>query len=274
MTSATDITYARPPLIETALGAQFPLIAGLTTAHLGAFWRELAEHYPKVEDAPALQPQHERFGDEQRLVPRWPRLQIAEPQPSRVRMSSADGERMVQVQNGRLVVNWLRADAQTYTRFVSTLAEFTRVSRQLVAFLRQGHGLDVPKWDQWEVTYVNHLPRGEAWHDRREWPDLLPGLLGRGAELPVGPLESAGCEWHYEIAPRMGRLHVELTQGWPTPTLEGPEALILQLTARGPLADDASDTEVERCLRQGHDVIVQTFDAVIGDRARAHWGRQ
>src|SRR5262245_55135596 len=99
--------YISPPVVETVLGVQFARLPGFTNAHLGAFWKSLdATEWPTVSDAPPLQPQFERFSE----AAKWARglqLQLTPIPAGRVQIKNRAGDRMIQVQNGRLHFNWL-----------------------------------------------------------------------------------------------------------------------------------------------------------------------
>jgi hypothetical protein len=100
-------------------------------------------------------------------------------------------------------------------------------------------------------------------------------LLGAAGKLAVGPVETFGCAWSFEIAPQLGRLHVEVTHGWSGPPFNtDSENLLLQLTARGPVAASGTLDDIVTGLKRGHDAIVRTFDAVIGDKVRRLWEKQ
>lgn len=262
-------SFRSPPVIETALSVQFQPIKGFGNAHLGLFWDCVREQYPERQDAMPIEPQIERFGRGQPRA-RFPQLRIAASQPAaRLRMASADGHRMLQLQNGRLVYNWRRLKDGEYPRWHLIEPEFQGALAELAKFLL-GEGLGSIEPNQWEVTYVNHLIQGREWQTSADWPSLLPGLIGSVGEVSAGNFESFGCHCQYVLPEEAGRLHVELSHGFSgtDDDDEAQELLVLQLTARGGLEEGR---DVASGLAIGRAAIVRSFFEVTGAKAHKAW---
>jgi hypothetical protein len=174
---------------------------------------------------------------------------------------------MVQVQNGKLLYHWI-GSGDDYPRFARVRTEFDELVGQLTAFVGTSN-LGVFRPNQWEVSYINHMPRGTVWDTPADWSALL-----RIAPQPLPDpdamvaLESVQGQWHYEIRPQRGRLHVGLVHGRsPGPEVDR-ELLVLTLTARGPIPASGA---VGDGIQLGHDVIVHTFASLTSDAARLHW---
>ncbi len=59
--------FAKPPIVEFVLGAQFAPLENFTTGHFGLFWEQLGrEEWPIAGEEPPLDPQFELFD-----APRW-----------------------------------------------------------------------------------------------------------------------------------------------------------------------------------------------------------
>jgi uncharacterized protein (TIGR04255 family) len=271
MTDVPLPSFRRPPVVETTLGVQFHQLSSFTNAHLGAFWKSLGPGWPSVNDEPALPPQIEQFGDDQmyRLVGSL-KLRLSDKPQMRVQIRNAQKNRMVQLQNGRLHYNWLGTD-EDYPRyrtirpgFVNTLDRF----RQFVT----DEGLGELRPNQWEVTYVNHMPRGTVWQTASDWARVLNWRAMFTAAMPGVPLETIVDGWHYEIEPKRGRLHIDFHHGRAgDPT--GPEVLVLTLTARGPVREGEAGLGVDDGLNLGHNVIVRSFANITSDEAQRFWER-
>lgn len=112
-----DISYARPPVVETVLGVQFDRVPALSNSHWGIFWKTLDQHeWPNVEDAAPLPNQIERFTD----AARWGaglQIQLTDDPTSRYRIRNRLGDRMIQLQNTRLHLNWLGELGGEYPRY-------------------------------------------------------------------------------------------------------------------------------------------------------------
>lgn len=260
-------SFRHPPVIETALSVQFQPIKGFGNTHLGLFWRLVREDYSEYEDADPIEPQIERFGSGVPRV-RFPQFRVAASQPAaRLRMSSADGHRMIQLQRDRLVYNWRRLRDGEYPRWHVVEPEFRSAVDTLAKFL-ESEGLPAIEPTQWEVTYLNHLVRGRDWQDQRDWPKLLPGLVGSVDAVSSAAFESLSCHTHFVLPDQAARLHVELSHGFAGPEDNDTELLVLQLTARGGMSDDR---DLVKRLAVGREAVVRSFAEVTGAEAHAVW---
>lgn len=263
--SANLPKFSKPPLIETVLGVQFNPLRGLGNAQLGWFWKRLGTEWEFAAEVPPLEPQYERFD------PGWARLgmqlKLTQDTRSRLQVRSQSKDRMLQIQNGRLLYNWLGQGGTTYPHYAAVKQAFDGVQQEFTRFLSD-EKLGELQPNQWEVTYVNHLVKGTVWNE----------LADCSAAFRVGPLlnaspggtklETFGGEWHYEIPKEKGRLHVQLRHGKLAPE-EGPEVLILTLTARGPVNEEQNLSDGLNC---GHETIVRGFFDLTSESAHMYWG--
>lgn len=264
--------FEHPPLVETVLGVQFHRLTKFTNGHLGWYWkRYLAAEWSKAADAPALPDQFETF-DEQG---RWsiPGLQlILEPaaKPGRLQISNEASGRMIQAQATRFLYNWQKCDA-VYPSYDKMRGEFDRLFADFCRFAKDAELGDVVP-NQWELTYVDHIPRGALWDSPADWDKVFPGIFAPRWAIRGTRLESVGGEWHCEIEPRRGRLHIVL-QHVRAGSASGPEVLQLQTTARGPVRKEPN-WDLDAGLRLGHDVIINAFLEMTSQQAQVAWGRR
>lgn len=258
--------FDNPPVIETVLAVQFDSLPKFKNAHLGLFLAALGPEWMNVADAPPLPPQFERFEP----VISWENVgfQFEVTQEIALRMQSRNTikNRMIQLQNGRLLFNWLGESGENYPSYDSVKPEFEQALTRLKSFLAsQEIGEFRP--NQWEVTYLNHLPRGTVWND--DWAAPFSLLIASPGNPAGTKAESFGGEWHFEIVPGKGRLHVQLKNAWRKKQVP-EEILILTLTARGPAADDGT---VLSGLDLGHETIVRAFADLTSKPAQEIWRR-
>jgi uncharacterized protein (TIGR04255 family) len=268
-------TFSNPPLVETAISLQFDPIEGFCNAHLGLFWEQagLAKDFVRLNDAPLIEQQLERFGSEQSFFPPGPWLRVnAGGGSARLQATTRSEERVIQIQNGRLVHNWRRIGTGGYPRFAANLPEFMGVVELLSAFVKKGFGNPIP-WNQWEVVYVNMIEQEGLWASPSDWPSVLPAIFGDAGSAGPGPLDSASGSWRFELPDRQGRLHLEVQHLRGGPQASANQRMLLQLTARGPVKGQGA-TDLEAGLNLGHDSVVQTFVRVSSEKAQTQWGRQ
>ncbi len=258
--------YDRPPVVETVLGVQFEPLPKMCNAHLGAFWKTLPAEWDSVQDAPLIEPQFESFTD----VPNWGaiKFKLSRDLSSRVQVRNAEKDRMLQLQNGRFLVNWLGHGGKRYPRYRQVRKAFDTELDRFSSFVSDA-GLGEVRPNQWEVTYVNRIPKGTVWESPDDWHFFRP--LREFASPNQIRLESFGGEWHFEIIDRQGRLHVQFRHV-RAKDASTAEAIILNLTARGAVGTDENQLSLSDGFDLGHEIIVTNFRALMSDTANKYWG--
>lgn len=262
--------FDEPPVIETVLGVQFSRLPGFSTAHAGWFWKsylKAPERWPKVVDAARLEDQTERFGEGEVWVRQVFRL-AASGAPHRTQIIRADDERMIQIQDSRFILNW-RKQSHNYPSYDVLVPEFRESFATFSRFV-QDAGFGSLELNQWEVTYLNHVPKGDMWESPRDWSKIFPGLYAPPAVGDEVRFETLGNEWRYMLKPQVARLYIELKHH-RNPTSE--EVMTLQLTARGRVAP-AEGATWEAGFDLGHEAIVRSFAAITSADAHKRWKRR
>jgi uncharacterized protein (TIGR04255 family) len=262
--------FEHPPIVETALGVQFAPLQGLTGAHMGKFWTELGSDWVKVIETQPISDQFESFNTPAQFVPLGTVItSITLPRGPRLQIFNQSNDRMIQVQSNRFHYNWQKA-GEKYPSYRKVREEFDAMFARFTAFVAHA-GLGEPIPNQWELTYIDFFPAGELWNSPKEWARLLPGLFGTFGGTDHVRLETFTGEWHYEIAPQRGRLHIAPTLG--KVTASNKEGLALQMTARGPISKE-SPLDLGQGLDLAHEIIVQTFLDITSAEAQKAWGRK
>jgi uncharacterized protein (TIGR04255 family) len=184
-------TFLNPPVVETVLAVQFNSIEGFTNAHLGAFWKSLGSEWPTVADAAPIPEMFERFGNEQLWEWNAFELRFSTQPANRLRITNAAGDRMIQVQNGKFCFNWLKQGTGKYPRFDSVCPVFNHIFAKFKEFV-EAEGLDSVTPNQWEITYVNQILKGNLWQVAAEWPDIIGGFMPTRKTHPDVEVESMG----------------------------------------------------------------------------------
>lgn len=273
--TASIHTFDRPPVIEVVLGVQFARLSALGNPLLGKFWAELGNgDWPAVDEAPPIDPQYERFGNEREWGPAGKiNLRLTQNTATRLRITNPGRTRMIQVQNGRLHYNWLKVGNEPYPRFGVVKQEFDASWSRFCEFIR-GNGLGEPVPDQWEATYINHMPKGSVWSSPSDWARLFRGVPSLRGPVDFLLPENFLTRFEFEIADRVGRLHVEISHGFSSdPSVPDREEVIrMALTARGPIKKDSMPLDAG--LARGRQAIVEAFYNLTSDDAHKVWGLQ
>jgi uncharacterized protein (TIGR04255 family) len=269
MTDSHPPFFAKAPVIERVLGVQFEPFREFSTAHLGQFWSILKqEEWPTVSDAPSAPPQFERFSADHG----WqisPVFMNGIGIPIRIQIKDVTGNRIIQMQNGAIHYNWLNNKTdQPYVRFAELQNEFLALVEKFRVFAA---AMGEWKPNQWEITYVNHLPKGTVWNSPQEWNRVFSSEVAFPYHLPRATLESFSGQWRYELESQRGRLYVNLQHANKMTGEQLEEILALQLTARGPVSPAKPGWELLDGLELGHDAVVRGFAEIVSPEAKRLW---
>jgi len=263
-------TFAKPPVVEFSLGAQFDVLSKLSAGHFGQLWNEFGADWTKPGDGPSIQDQFETFGQPATGVP--PQLQFRfgpAPTVGRFTLSNDVQDRLLQIQPTRFLLNWKRTESMKPS-YKNLINQFTAMFERLQQFI-DTNNLGPLVVNQWEVTYVDSFAKGEYWETSKDWSKILPGLFGElfdSDDLELN-LERRAAQWSFEISPQRGRLHIVGQPGrWPG---DSRECLLLTTTARGPVGTNGVAT-LREGLDLGHDKAVTAFLEIVNSELHPQWG--
>jgi uncharacterized protein (TIGR04255 family) len=268
--------FDAPPLVETALSVQFSSLPLYSTAHAGWFWKvyleKLAEpslKWSKAVDAPRIEDHFERFGAEDVWNPLFAMKFSATAQSNRTQFIRSDGERMIQVQDSRLILNWQKKSGP-YPTYETMLPEFRTLIRAFEAFAVEAN-FGTPQYNQWEVAYVDHIKKGGLWHSARDFSRIFSGLSlpPVDSSLLSSPDETMSADWRFPLAGQRGRIYIACRQLRLPPNNE--EVLSVSFVARGRVT---SSETWEEGFNIGHNVLNDTFIAMTSVEAQKQWKKR
>jgi uncharacterized protein (TIGR04255 family) len=268
--ASSPVKFENPPIVELVLGVQFAPLRGLSSGHIGWFWkRYLGDEWTNAVDTFPIMDQFETFGNQPRAkVPDLSVLLNQGPLARRVQISTETGARMVQVQPTRFHYNWQKK-AHAYPSYQDMSREFHLNFERFARFVAEAK-LGPLEPNQWEITYVDHVPKGNLWENSSDWHKIFPGLLAPSSLIDGISFESVGGEWHFEIRPGKGRLHLGIQYG-----LVGEQSeptLILNSTARGPINQETR-LDLRAGLALGHEKLIEAFLKITSPEAHKAWKR-
>lgn len=259
--------YEHPPVMEVVLGIRFSLARKLEAAHIGAFWGLLPPEFQRVETLPSLPPVVERFTEEPQ-----PASVSFELNCPRTHFIDASDNWVIQLQQDRLLVNWRKMrDSDVYPRFPAVLDRFRETWERFREFCG-AKDRGAMTLEQFEVTYINHLPSGVAWSNLGEIGEVFPALrwVSSHAFLPIP--ESLACRLSFLMPDGMGRLHVELAHARRRDNSR--PVLLCDLTARGLPSECSEGKAIEDWFLLGREWIVRGFADLMSDSVQRNiWGR-
>lgn len=257
------VKFEKPPVIETVLGVQFDPIP-MTNAIAGWYWKSaLGQEWANANQVQRIEDVFEKFGSEREWrIPNQIRL-FQKPTQDRLQISRKDNERMIQVQDTRFIYNWRKIEGSRYPSYDAIIPEFEQQFEGFRDFVT-ANNLGEIKLNQWEVTYVNHIPKVGLWEGLNDWPNIIPYLRDMFDARAVDAFSSS-CQ--QEIGRQQGRLHTDIKFA-KAKSESNEELLLIQLTARGPIDENQ---DFRRGCDFGHSEIVSAFISLTSDSAHKFW---
>jgi len=168
---ATDVRkLGAPPINEVVCGFVYETIVGLTPPVHGIYWEKRRESFATCEIHPAIVD-----------GPSMPLL-VGSALPARTWLVSADGVRLVQMQQDRFYVNWRRrGEGDTYPRFsrgsdgAGLLAFALDEFAQFCDFCTSRLG-NRPKLVAVDLSKIDVLKQGTHWSDWQDLGTLVPAI--------------------------------------------------------------------------------------------------
>ena len=265
--------FRTPPLTEVALGAQFDVIPGFLTPHVGLIWQHFRKDFPVLEEQPPLPPLFETFGPNPQFVAGMSLQFVTAPETPRVFFINEARTELLQVQRDRFLHNWRKiGEADSYPRFERMLETFkTGFATFTKAISSEGLGPVVP--NQCEVTYINQMPVPAGGNLSDLTDDLFGQHTGSLALDDLGKPEDLRFLLRYVMRDAdnkpVGRL---IASAEPARRIDGQTIVQLTLTARG-RPNTPDEKGVIDFLNRGHISVVKGFAHLTGPKMHKHWER-
>lgn len=272
MAENTLPSFDRPPVVETVLGVGFTDLSSWQTPHFGLFWQRIRKDFDTFKVQPPLLIAQESFEPTPQKS-QGLRVELSnEPDCPRCWFLSNDSSSLIQVQRDGFLFNWRKTEPEAeYPRYDQYVRPgFERYWREFNEFLQQER-IDAPVVIQCEVTYVNHIPRGDGWKSLADWPKVFPILASEASAKFLPTPESGRFNFNYLFPDRTGRLRISIHQA--VREIDGEVVLVLQLTARGRPASSAIQ-DIAAWFDKGREWIVRGFADITSEQMHAIWRRR
>ncbi len=261
--------YDQPPITEVACSVLFPSLEGLLSAHIGLIWQRFQPEYPACDDVVPIVPKVEIF-DDHKFEPQL-KLSNIPPLP-RVWFISQDGTKIIQIQRDRFIHNWRKASPESeYPRYDSLIRAFQAYLSNFDDFLTEAElGRVQPL--QYELTYVNHIPKGQGWLTFEEIGNVFPDIGWQvGSPRFLSHPQSLSWATVFELPDELGRLYTSVK---PAILDDGTSTLMFDLTVRG-IGSYTSREMLQSWFDIAHEWIVRAFaDLTHQEMQTKIWSRR
>ena len=239
--------YKNPPVIEVACGISFETIEKLRGPHFGLFWKKVRKKFPVCDHAQRLEISPPEFDLKNYLPRMW--------------FINEEKNMLIQLQNNRFFFNWRRMQQEeAYPRYNTIIKAFKTNLGIFHKFLEE-ENLGSVKSIKCELTYINHIPKGEGWESLGDINGVFRDLTWSSNERFLLPPVGLGGQVLFALPDDSGRLNVTLQHG--ERKIDKHPMLILQITATG-LGADKSNDAVWEWFEVAHEWIVCGFTDLTG----------
>jgi uncharacterized protein (TIGR04255 family) len=256
-----------------ALGAQFDVIPGFLTPHVGLVWQRFRQDFPLLEEQAPLPPVFETFGPNPQFIPGMSFQFATAPETPRVFFINQTRTELLQVQKDRFFHNWRKIGVvDEYPRFERMLETFKAGFASFTeAISIQGLGPVIP--NQCEVTYINQIPVPPDGSLSDLTDDLFGQHTGSLALQDLGKPEDLRFLLRYVMRDAEGKpIGRLIASAEPARRIDGQTIVQLTLTARGrPITPDESG--IVDFLNKGRTSVVKGFAHLTGPKMHKNWER-
>lgn len=251
-------SFDMPPVIEVVMGVQFAPLQDFLAPHLGKFWNEVEQEYPKCSENPPIMPQVEDFERPGGLASR--KFSIGtKPDLPRVFLVDESGHWLIQIQRDRFLHNW-RMSTEKYPRFPEVRKRFFEQWSKFEQFI-EVNVLGSIEINQLEITYLNRIPLAS-----KKLPEVFPDFQWRDERRLLSSPESmeVSCTFRCEDTPKRLRATIQ-------PSLHGEHhEMRFELTVRGGLKEGET---LDDWYSDGREWIVKAFADLTSEQWHKKWSR-
>jgi len=245
--------YDNPPVTEVVFGIQFNKLDAIKAPDTGILWEKLGrKEYPECKEMPPLPHVIERFDVPSPQPQPITIEEISHPPLPRLFFINTSKNHLIQVQQDRLHQNWrkLKSDDK-YPRYAELYPKFIKSWKLFTSFVNE-FNLGTLKPNQYELTYVNHIPRGEGWINLTDIENVFPEFQCKVGNRFLPEPENIAWRKIFRLPNDNGRLHVSLRLALSRELKD--RIMILDLTARGFIPN-----KMDVWFNMAHEWIVKGF---------------
>jgi uncharacterized protein (TIGR04255 family) len=265
--------FGAPPLTEAVLGAQFDVLPGFLTPHIGLIWQRFRSSFPFIEEQPPLPPIFETFGTNPQFVPNIGFQLMTGAETPRVFFINEARTELLQIQKDRFLHNWRKIGAaDSYPRFERMLDTFKAGFATFAdAISNEGLGPIIP--NQCEVTYINQMPIPAGGNLSDLTDDLFGQHTGSLALDDLGKPEDLRFLLRYIMRDAEGKpIGRLIASAEPARRIDGQTIVQLTLTARGRPSTPDEDGIID-FFNRGRISVVKGFTHLTGPKMHKLWER-
>ena len=257
-TAQSTVKYQNPPINEIVCGIRFDSINHLQSGHLGILWQKFRSDFPRTEDHNLVGPvSEEDLGTPDKM-----------PLP-RVWFIHENENKLIQVQRNCFLHNWRkRRPDDEYPGYETVIEDFERYLSRFEEFLlEEDLGNLVAR--EYELTYIDLIPRGQGWENPNDLAKVFPNLLSltRQSVLLNGV---QGINWQtiFGLPKGLGQLIVSIRNAQRVP--DNQQIIYIESKA----LSSGSYKPIRGWFNTAHNTIAQFFSNLVSNEIQETFWRR
>ncbi len=253
-------SYQNPPISEVVCGVRFEPSDKIYIPHIGLLWNEFRTKYPNIQHAPPIA----STKGEVLLDP-----VVGVPLP-RVWFINQSDDQLIQFQIDRLYFNWRRRQ-NDYPRYDHIINNFVSVLTTVAEFFLKLKLGDL-KPIEYELSYINHIPKGQGWETIDDLTKVFSDFVWIQSKTRFLPNpDKIAWQAEFPLPENKGNLQINLKQA--TRTEDNVPLLILELKIRGN-SESLDENTIREWFNSAHEWIVKGFTDLTSSKIQKFWRRE
>jgi len=252
--------YKNPPVNEVVCGLQFQASDNLRVPHIGLLWNKFRSEYPIIQHAPPLM---SAMGD----------IKVDSitgiPLP-RIWFINKSDDQLVQFQIDRIYFNWRRRKREYphYNHIINNFDKILDISRNIFNEFNLGEFKPI----ELELSYINHIPRGQGWETIDDLQKLFSDFNWNKSNTRfLKNLDKIAWTTEFILPEQKGRLNINLKHAIRTE--DKMPLLVFEFITKGNAQSDRIE-DIHKWFNLAHEWIVQGFTDLTTPEIQKIWGRE
>jgi uncharacterized protein (TIGR04255 family) len=254
-------SYGNPPVNEVVCGMRFHPLDLFRIPHIGLLWDKFRQEYPNIQHASPI------AGSKGEI----PLDHVTGLPLPRVWFINKSDDQLIQFQSDRFYFNWRRRQ-DVYPRYPYVISHFENLM-DAVADVFGELGLGNLRPTEYELSYINHIPKGREWNTIDDLSKIFSDFIwGFRRDRFLPSPENVAWQASFPLPEKKGVLAVNLKQA--VRFEDKMPLFVFELTARGP-SDSPDKNGIRRWFDLAHEWIVKGFTDLTSLVAqREYWKRE
>ena len=258
-TKQSPIIYEHPPIDEIVCGIRFNPIKRLQSGHFGILWQRFRSDFPRTEDQNLVGPvSQEDFGSPDK------------PPLPRVWFIHENENELIQVQRNRFLHNWRkRQPDDEYPGYEKVVENFERYLSCFEEFLAEENLENlVPK--EYELTYINLIPKGHGWENPSDLANVFPNLLSPTRQsVLLNDVQGINWQTIFGLPKGLGQLIVSIRNAQRV--ADKQQIIYIEFKA----LSSGSYKPIRGWFNTAHNTIAKFFSNLVNNEIQEKfWGRK